>query len=72
MKIKDETFYKFKTYKSLIENQLSRKIKILRSDRGGEYFSTEFSIFFMKIMVLYTKQVLLKLHNEMVCLKEKI
>ena len=41
MKSKDETFDKFKCYKSMIENQMEKKIKILRSDRGDEYFSTE-------------------------------
>jgi len=33
----------FKTYKAEAENQLERKIKRLRSDHGGEYFSSEFS-----------------------------
>ena len=42
---KDEAFDMFKRYKSEVENQKNRKIKILRSDRGGEYFSTEFSTF---------------------------
>ena len=28
-------FDKFKVYKTRVENQLERKIKILRSDRGG-------------------------------------
>ena len=27
----------FKHYKNEVENQLSRKIKAIRSDRGGEY-----------------------------------
>ena len=27
----------FKHYKSEVENQLSKMIKVLRSDRGGEY-----------------------------------
>ena len=45
MKTKDETFYMFKIYKSLVENLLSRKIKLLKSDRGGEYFHTKFSNF---------------------------
>jgi transposase InsO family protein len=35
----------FKTYKAEAENQLERKIKRLRSDRGGEYFSGDFSDF---------------------------
>jgi hypothetical protein len=31
-------------YKAEVENQLERKIKHLRSDRGGEYFSNTFDI----------------------------
>ena len=42
---KDEAFDKFKEFKSKVENQKERKIKIIRSDRGGEYFSTEFDKF---------------------------
>jgi hypothetical protein len=29
----------------MVENQKEKKIKILRSDRGGKYFSREFSTF---------------------------
>ena len=32
----------FKKYKAYIENQSSRKIKVLRIDGGGEYTSREF------------------------------
>ncbi|KAM0046764.1 putative RNA-directed DNA polymerase [Helianthus debilis subsp. tardiflorus] len=42
MKHKHETFEKFKEFQNEVENQLTRKIKILRSDRGGEYLSLEF------------------------------
>jgi transposase InsO family protein len=35
-------------YKAEIENQLERKIERLRSDRGGEYFSSEFSEFYVE------------------------
>ncbi|KAJ4744919.1 Transposon Ty1-NL2 Gag-Pol polyprotein [Rhynchospora pubera] len=42
MRHKSETFDKFKEFKSEVENQLDRKIKALRSDRGGEYLSHEF------------------------------
>ncbi|RVX01373.1 Retrovirus-related Pol polyprotein from transposon TNT 1-94 [Vitis vinifera] len=34
---KDEALDVFKHYKNEVENQLSRKIKAIRSDRGGEY-----------------------------------
>jgi hypothetical protein len=39
MKQKSESFEKFKKFKNEVENQLNKKIKALRSDRGGEYFS---------------------------------
>jgi transposase InsO family protein len=42
LKTKDEVFSKFKKFKALIENLSERKIKILRSDNGGEYTSKEF------------------------------
>ena len=35
----------FKTYKAEVENQLEKKIKVIRSDRGGEYESAAFSDF---------------------------
>jgi transposase InsO family protein len=45
LKTKDEPLNCFKTYKAEIENQLEKKIKCFRSDRGGEYFSNEFDLF---------------------------
>ena len=37
---KDETIDKFMIYKAAIENQLDRKIMIVRYDRGREYDTT--------------------------------
>ena len=42
LKGKSEVFSKFKEYKALVENHTDRKIKILRSDNGGEFTSDEF------------------------------
>ena len=42
MKHKSESFEKFKEYKNEVEKQTGKSIKMLRSDRGGEYLSTEF------------------------------
>ena len=39
LKSKDEAVDKFVLYKAEVENQLNRKIKVVRSDRGGEYVS---------------------------------
>ena len=45
MKHKSESFEKFKEYKNEVENQLDKRIKALRSDRGGEYLSNEFNTY---------------------------
>ena len=37
LRSKDEALDVFKLYKNEVENQLSRNIKVIRSDRGGEY-----------------------------------
>jgi transposase InsO family protein len=42
MKHKSKTFQKFKEFQKEVENQLDRKIKEIRADRGGEYLSFEF------------------------------
>ena len=36
---KDEAIENFKIFKCEVKNQLSKNIKVLRSDRGGEYES---------------------------------
>src|SRR5215216_5267887 len=42
MKHKSEDFEKFKEFQNEAQNQLGKKIKFLRSDRGGEYMIHEF------------------------------
>ena len=42
MKQKSETFEKFKEFQNEVENHHDKKIKFLRSDRGGEYLNHEF------------------------------
>ena len=42
MKHKSETFEKFKEFQNEVENQRGKKLKALRSDRGGEYLSHKF------------------------------
>ncbi|TYJ98809.1 gag/pol protein [Cucumis melo var. makuwa] len=42
MEHKSEALEKFKEYKAEVENLLSKKIKILRSDRGGDYMDLRF------------------------------
>jgi len=45
IKRKNEVFSVFKKFKSLVERQSGSKIKVLRSDGGGEYAAPEFSDF---------------------------
>ena len=40
---KDEVMSMFIRYKTEVENQLKKNIKILKFDRGGEYESNKFS-----------------------------
>jgi transposase InsO family protein len=42
LKNKDGVLAKFQEFKSQVENLTGRKIKVLRSDNGGEYTSKEF------------------------------
>jgi transposase InsO family protein len=52
---KGEALRYFKTYKAEVENQLERKIKRLRSDRGGEYFSGDFSDFCVEHDIIHER-----------------
>jgi hypothetical protein len=45
---KYEVFDKFKEFKSLVENQIEKKIKVLRTDNGGEFYGNEFEEFCKK------------------------
>ena len=42
MRHKSEAFEKFKEFRHEVERQTEKPIKVLRSDRGGEYLSREF------------------------------
>jgi transposase InsO family protein len=45
---KSEVFDKFKEFKALVENQTEKKIKVLRTDNGGEFYGNEFKEFCKK------------------------
>ena len=45
LKSKSEAFKAFTSYKALVENQSQFKIKIIRTDNGGEYCSKEWIFF---------------------------
>jgi hypothetical protein len=42
LKEKDEAFEKFKIFEALTENQTSDRLKVVRSNRGGEFMSSDF------------------------------
>ena len=42
LKAKSEVFERFREFKTLVENQTGKKIRVLRADNGGEYTSNEF------------------------------
>jgi hypothetical protein len=46
LKNKDGVLAKFQEFKDQVENLTERKIKVLRSDNGGEYTSKDFNNFF--------------------------
>eukprot|EP00253_Pinus_taeda_P023192 PITA_23192 len=45
MQKKSETYSNFCEFKALVEKELGKKVKALRSDNGGEYISDEFKDF---------------------------
>ena len=42
MKLKSEVFETFKSFKVMVENSFNKKIKSIRSDKGGEYIKGDF------------------------------
>jgi transposase InsO family protein len=45
LRLKSEVLERFKEWKALVENQSGHKVKVLRSDNGGEYTSKAFDEF---------------------------
>jgi len=45
LKTKDQMLERFKTWKTLVENQIDKKIKVLRTDNGLEFRNREFDAF---------------------------
>ena len=50
---KDEEYEMFLKYKTEVENQLGKKIKRLRTDRGGEYESNPFNSFCEEYRIIH-------------------
>jgi transposase InsO family protein len=55
LKTKDEVLNCLKTYKAKVKNQLEKKIKHLRSNLSGEYFSNEFDLFCVEHGVIHER-----------------
>lgn len=45
LKTKDEALEAFKRFRDLVENGTERRVKVLRTDRGGEFCSNEFKAY---------------------------
>jgi transposase InsO family protein len=52
---KYEVFDGFKEFKALVENQTKRRIKVLRTDIGGEFCRNEFEEFHKKCSIARQK-----------------
>jgi transposase InsO family protein len=46
LKEKAEAFEKFKIFKALTETQIGKRLKVIRSDRGGDFMSRDFKEFY--------------------------
>ena len=48
MKHKSKAFAKFKEFRAEVENQLCKRIKVIRSDLGGKYLLGDFKVYLTK------------------------
>jgi hypothetical protein len=64
LKEKAEAFEKFKIFKDLTENKIGKRLKEVRSNRGGEFMSSDFKEFCDKIGSRENTQSQ-ELHNKM-------
>ena len=58
LRTKDASFENFELFKAEVENQKERKIKMVYSDRGGEYFSNEFDSFYKEHGIIDQKSTI--------------
>ena len=57
LKNKSDVFNTFKNWKSLVENLYEKKIKIFRTDNGGEYSSNEFESYLQEAGIRHEKTI---------------
>lgn len=55
LKTKDEVFSYFRSFKTLVENQTGRKLKVLRTDNGTEFCSKEFEKYLQDAGIIHQK-----------------
>lgn len=60
IKNRSESFEKFNSFRSFVENQTKKKIKIFRSDNGGEYFGKDFVNYLTSIGIFHQSSALPK------------
>ena len=53
LKRKDEVFGVFRAFHVMIQNQYSAKVRILRTDNGGEYMNRDFHEYFQRTGLLH-------------------
>jgi transposase InsO family protein len=53
MKTKEEVFLIFQAFQTMIQNQFSAKIQVLRSDNGREFVNQRFKAFFQQQGLLH-------------------
>jgi len=53
LKTKSQALLMFKNFKSMAETQSGQKIKVLRTDNGGEYISKEFNAFCLEAGIVH-------------------
>jgi transposase InsO family protein len=55
VKTKDGALNYLKHIRLKLKNQLEKKIKRVRSDQGGEYFSNEFNLFYAEHGIIHER-----------------
>jgi hypothetical protein len=72
LKDKSDVFSVFQMFYKMVQTQFNATIKIVRSDNGGEYMSSNLEAFFFANKALSTKPRVLILRRKMVWLNGKI
>lgn len=57
LKHKNQVYKQFKDFKAMVENQQNRKIKVLRTDNGGEFCSGEMEKYLTQEGIIHQKTV---------------